>query len=42
MIIDYDLMVQLGLLDDFKHQVLKWDGVTVPMEETSGILGKSY
>ena len=40
MIIVCDLMVQLGLLTDFKHRVLKWDGVTVPMKEPSGILGQ--
>ena len=32
MIIFRDLMVQLGLLSDFNHQVLQWDGVTVPMK----------
>ena len=31
-IIGRDLMVQLGLLTKFKHQVLQWDGVTVPMK----------
>ena len=31
MIIGCDLMVQLGLPADFKHQVLKWGGITVPM-----------
>ena len=30
MIIGRDLMVQLGLSDDFKCQVLQWDGETVP------------
>ena len=42
MIIGHDLMLQLGLLSEFKHQVLQWDGVTVPMKEPSGLLGKSY
>ena len=32
MIIGRDLMVQQGLLSEFKHQVLQWDGVTVPMK----------
>ena len=32
MIIGRDLMVQLGLLGDFKLQVLQWDGTTVPMK----------
>ena len=41
MIIDHDLMVKLGLTTDFKHKVLQWDGETVPMKETSGLLGKS-
>ena len=41
MIIGSDLMVQLGLTTDFKHQVLQWDGETVPMKEPSGLLGKS-
>ena len=34
-------MVQLFLSAIFKHQVLQWDGVTVPMKEPSGLLGKS-
>ena len=42
MIIGHDLMVQLGLSADFKRKVLKWDGVTLPMKEPSGIQGKSY
>ena len=32
MIICRDLMVQLGLTDDFKRQVLRWDGATVHMK----------
>ena len=32
MIIFCDLMVQLGLLSDFKHQFLQWDGVTLSMK----------
>ena len=42
MIICRDLMVQLGLKDDFKRQFLQWDGVTVNMKDTRSMLGKSY
>ena len=41
MIIGRDLMVQLVLLVDFKCKVLQWDGVTVPMKEPIGMIGKS-
>ena len=41
MIIGHDLMVHLVLTADFRHQVLQWDGATVPMKEPSGLLGKS-
>ena len=41
MIIVCDLMVQLGLLTDFKRRLLKWDGVTVPIKEPRGILGET-
>ena len=37
-----DLMVRLGLTTNFKCQVLKYDGATVPMKGPRGILGKSY
>ena len=40
-IIGCDLMVQLGILDDFKHHVLKWDGDKVPMKESRGMIGKT-
>ena len=40
MIIFRDLMVQLGLTDDFKRQVLQWDGTTVHMEESRNLLGQ--
>ena len=40
MIIGCDLMLQLGPLDDFKRQLLQWDGVTATMIEPSGILGQ--
>ena len=42
MIIGCDLIVQLGLLDNFKQQVLQWDGATVPTEKSSGLLEKTY
>ena len=32
MIVGHDLMVQLGLPVNFKHQVLQWDGVTIHMK----------
>ena len=31
-IIGCDLMVQLGLLTKFKHQLFQWDVVTVPIK----------
>ena len=33
-------MVQLGLTDDFKLQVLQWDGSTVNMKESRNFLGQ--
>ena len=39
-IIGRDLMLQLGLTEDFKRQVLQWDGAIVPMEKPIGLLGK--
>ena len=39
-IIERGLIVQLGLLDDFKHQFLQWYGATVIMKEPIGLLGK--
>ena len=41
MIIGVGLLVQLALLDEFKHQVLHWDGVTVTLKEPRSMLGKS-
>ena len=41
MIIGLDLMVQLGLEDNFKRQVLQWDGTTVHMKEPRGLVGRS-
>ena len=40
MIIDHELMVQIGLTDDFKRQVLQWDGATVHMKEPRILLGQ--
>ena len=40
-VIGHDLMVQLGLMADFKRHVLQGCGATVPMEEPSGLMGKS-
>ena len=34
-------MVQLGLSNDFKHQVIQWDGATVPMEQPRSLLGQT-
>ena len=41
MIISRDLMVHLGLMDDFKRQVLQWDDATVHMKEPRILLGPS-
>ena len=42
MVMVCDMMVQLGLLSDFKHQVLQCGGLTVPMKEPISLLGKKY
>ena len=34
MIIGRDLMKSLGLIIDFKHEVLRWDDITIPMNRT--------
>ena len=34
-------MIQLGLIDDFKQQVLQSDGATVHMKEPRNLLGQS-
>ena len=39
-IIGRDLMVELGLTDDFKRQVLQWDGATVHMKDPRNLLGQ--
>ena len=41
MIIDRDLMVQLGLKAQFKSRVLQWNGDTVHMTYPSVLLGNS-
>ena len=41
MIIGRELMVQLGLTVNFKHQFLQWDGATLHMKEPRGLIGKS-
>ena len=41
MIIGHDLMLQLGPLVDFNHQVIQLYGVTGHMKETRGLLGQS-
>ena len=40
MIIDHDLMVELGLLANFKRQLLQQEGTTVPTKEPRCLLGK--
>ena len=35
------MMVQLGLLANFKRQVLQWDGVTVHMKEPISVPGQT-
>ena len=42
MIIDCDLMAQLGLMANFKRKVLQWYGAAVPMKETNSLLGQIY
>ena len=34
-------MAQLGLMANFKHQLLQWDGATVPMKKPRSLLDKS-
>ena len=41
MIIGRDMMVQLGLTTNFKHQLLQWDGTTVHMKDPRNLLGQS-
>ena len=42
MIIGRDLAVKIGILDDFKCQILQWDGVELLMKEPSIMLGQTY
>ena len=41
MIMGSDLMVQLGLMANFKHQLLQWYGATVHMKDPGILLGPS-
>ena len=41
MIISHNLMVKLGLSTYFKIQLLQSSGITVPMKEPRGLIGKS-
>ena len=41
MIIGHELMVQLGLMDDFKRQILQLNGITLHMKDPRIFLGKS-
>ena len=40
MVIGPNLMVQLGLMSDFKIQFIQWDSAEVTMKDPSGLLGK--
>ena len=42
MIIGCDLMTNMGIMSDFKRQVLPWDGTYVPTKEPGSILGQTY
>ena len=42
MIIGRDLMVQVGFSDNFKRQLLQWDGDIVLMKKPSVLLGQIY
>ncbi len=42
MIIGRDLLTSLGLIIDFKHEVLRWDDVTIPMNRTKIINKKEF
>ena len=39
-IVDHDLMVQIGPVGDFKFQVLQWDDAVVPMKHPGGLIGQ--
>ena len=40
MVIGPNLMVQLGLMSDFKIQFIQWDSAEVTMKDPSGLLGQ--
>ena len=42
MIIVYNLMVQLGLSENFKHQFHQWDFATLSMKEPIGMIWQTY
>ena len=39
MIILHDLIVQIGLMANFKHQVLQWYDTAVPMKDPRILIG---
>ena len=41
MVIGRDLMVQIGLMANFKRQVLQWDDATVHIKDPRNFLGQS-
>ena len=41
MVIGHDLILQLGPMADFKHQVLQWDGAAVLMKEPISFPGQT-
>ena len=42
MIIGRELVVQLGLSEDFTNQLIQWGGVRVPTKEPIGLIGQTY
>ena len=42
MIIWCDTMLHLGILEDLKIQSVQWDGATVLMKETRGLIRQTY
>ena len=42
MIIGCELMAHLGLVANFKRQVLQWDGATVPMKNPINLICQTY
>ena len=41
MFIVQDPILNLGLLDNFKHTLIHWGGDTVPVKEPRGLLGQT-